>query len=736
MTSNLRKAAAVALAALLFLGCFPAAAAALYAPLPQAPRIVTTMYPTDDVVIADIVLTESPYEADSTGLTDCTQVIQQALDDCYDAGGGTVFLPAGRYLVTGPVKIPAFVTLRGDWQNPDTGNDYGTIILADVPSVDAPTPGLFTVGGSAGAMGLTVYYPDQSLDGVKPYPFTFYVAGGGADFMLQSIMNCTVLNGYRGLGVCVAGEGHEMMTAENFKGTFLRVGAEAYNQSDVGTWKNVSISNKYWAEAGAGLAPADKDALDAYTKANADGLVLGDLEWTEFANLSVSGCKTGVRIVKGKRIEFAGSMVGVNIADCVTGLLVESIDSRWGMAVAGGSIAGSGAAIENNSKGYVKLADVALDGKVKGCGKVVQYEADLSDSNIDFNRAPVKCAARLIVVDADNNRESDISAVLQEALDEAGSQGGGVVYLPAGRYLLQQPVIVPAGVELRGSGSTPTREQPGTSRGTLIYADWGEAATDEAANTGQALITLNGANAGLRNVRFVYPNNIFINGVKPYNYTVRGAAEGVYAVNVCFTGSYNGVDFRGCDDHFIKKLVGVCYSNTMAVGGKNGMVEGCLQNANIAFRNDFQIDDWPVGEGQLFDTLINPITRKMSVIIYAAQAENQIVLNTFAYGAKHFLVSSDSGVCLVNVGADNLLENSPMLVTDGGSVLAVNMMRWNGCSFQNDGTELTTLRLYNRLTINQKYEPTLDSTPRANFLNWLAGILNPLADFWNRINPF
>jgi len=82
-------------------------------------------------------------------------------------------------------------------------------------------------------------------------------------------------------------------------------------------------------------------------------------------------------------------------------------------------------------------------------------------------------------------------------------------------------------------------------------------------------------------------------------------------------------------------------------------------------------------------------------------AENQTVLNTFAYGAKHFLVSGDSDVRLVNVGADNLLENPPMLVTTGGSVTAVNMMRYNGYSFQNGGADLA---LYNRLTIGLKYE--------------------------------
>jgi hypothetical protein len=90
-------------------------------------------------------------------------------------------------------------------------------------------------------------------------------------------------------------------------------------------------------------------------------------------------------------------------------------------------------------------------------------------------------------------------------------------------------------------------------------------------------------------------------------------------------------------------------------------------------------------------------------------------------------------VRLVNIGADNLLEDSPMLRTAGGSVLAVNMMRYNGFSFQNDGAELT---LYNRMTINQKYEPTLDGSNRARFLNWLASVLNSMAAFWDKINPF
>ena len=51
-----------------------------------------------------------------------------------------------------------------------------------------------------------------------------------------------------------------------------------------------------------------------------------------------------------------------------------------------------------------------------------------------------------------NNRPTrDVSAELQSALDAVKAAGGGTLYLPAGRYLVDQPIKVPAGVELRGS---------------------------------------------------------------------------------------------------------------------------------------------------------------------------------------------------------------------------------------------------------------------------------------------
>jgi hypothetical protein len=47
-------------------------------------------------------VTQAPYNADNTGTSNVTSIIQEALDDVGSAGGGVVFLPAGTYKVEPP----------------------------------------------------------------------------------------------------------------------------------------------------------------------------------------------------------------------------------------------------------------------------------------------------------------------------------------------------------------------------------------------------------------------------------------------------------------------------------------------------------------------------------------------------------------------------------------------------------------------------------------------------------
>ncbi len=691
----------------------------------ETPCIVETIYPADDVVIADIIATDSPYSADNTGTSDSTAAIQSAIDRCYEAGGGTVFLPAGTYLVTGNITVREYVTLRGDWQDPDKGNSYGTIIKAAVTSTAEDLPALFTVLGSAGVMGLTVYYPDQDIEQVKPYPYTFYVPGE----MLQSIINCTVINGYKGIGACFGEGGHEMMTIDNVKGTFLCCGAEAYNQSDVGTWKNLTLSNKYWAEAGAGIKRPPRSEIDAYTRENATGLILGDLEWTQFANINIADYKYGAHIVKGKRIEFAGALYNVNIARCDVGLLVDAIDTRWGMVVAGSSIYGSKHSVINNTFGVVKMTGTRLAGGIK-TGKVLFRDfnhfiaavktffkygiatnrkyiidyTDLSGIKADYNTVPCKPAEFLFIADADRTGTADATAEIQEKLDLAASTGG-IVYLPAGKYRMDGSVTVPPGVELRGSSSVATRDQ-GSSRGTVIFAYYG--LNPAKPETDAALITL-GANAGVRGIRFIYPNNSCVvpgalGTVRPCTYTIRGTGEGVYAINLAIAASYNGIDFRGCDNHRIKKVVTCCYNNAIFAGNcSGGVMEGCLQNGTVMSRNGFNLPNWIDEGSQLFPYLFNAVTRVKTEYIKISNARNETIYNCFSYGVKTFINNTDSTNLIVfNIGADNI--GGTMFITEGGSACVINMMRYNGNSFANDGT---ALRMFNRLTIDDRTEKTV-----------------------------
>ena len=665
------------------------------------PCIPELKYPQSDVVIADIVATDDKYGADPTGEKDSKSAIQKALNDVSKAGGGTVFLPAGKYKVTGSISVPPFCTLRGDWQDPEKGTDYGTVILDYQKSGTTDfEQSLFIIGGSAGVRGLTVFYPEQSLTNVKQYPYTFYTTGAGTSYMLANVQDVTVINGYMGIGACKPDtNAHEQFTIDNVKGTFLFCGAEAYNQADVGTWKNLSIGPQYWANAGSEYNAPSLADIKAYTKKNTTGLILAGLEWTEFSNTQVASCKVGVDIVHCNRIQFAGSLFDFTVSDCGIGLYVEDMDDRWGMVVGRSSFEGSEYAILNKTGGRVKMVDVKTTGKVQGPGEITNDSTSLKEYKVDYNRSYTKPVAKLYTVDFTAGGDVDISADLQLALTEVGKRGGGVLYIPAGVYLLDAPVSVPAGVELRGASSVANRGQGGLDAGTLIISAYGMGGK----TSDTALVTLAGENSGVNGIRFTY----YKNGptiCKNTPYVVRGKASGVYMVNCGISAAANGVDFSGCDNHFIKKLVGCCYSNMVKVGGKNGYVEGNLQNGTAISRSNVPNAQGWISEGDLFTLLFDPITRQRCTYMIIDKAEGEVVYNTFCYGCNSLLrVTNSKDVFLFNLGADNI--GGVYMSFQNSFVSGCNLMRYNGSSYNAD--KASGLAIYNRLTIGDKNEKSL-----------------------------
>lgn len=711
----------------------------------QSPVIVETVYPTEDVVLADIVITEAPYNADNSGENDVTAIIQKAINDCADNGGGTVFLPVGKYRITGNIRIEQFITLRGDYQDPDEGTDYGTIIVADVESSDAMTPGLFTVGASAGAVGLTVWYPHQSIENVKAYPYTFYVTGN-EDYMLQTIENCTLINSYRGIGASSECENdiyqcHEMLTVENVKGTCLYEGINSHNSADVDTYKTVYILNKYWLEAGEEFNAPDKAKLDEYTKTNGYGLALGDLEWPQFADIRIEKRNYGIIFKEPTRYCFSGEFIDLYITDCTYGFYVPDgmIFDRgktWGTGISNSVIQGDKYAIYDPGDNALLLTNVEVNGRIKG-RKIDRYYADTSAYTPDYDRSYAKPQAdELYVVSADRSGKTDASQAVQRMLNEAAVTGG-VVYLPGGLYRFDNPVTVPAGVEFRGSSSVATRCQRDNSNGTLIISYYGY---DKNA---RPLITLGGDGAGLNGIRIDYPLNGPVDDSGKFFETspaVYSISDNIYVTNCSITLASTGINLNGSDNVFIKKVIGCCYGSMFDIRNSNDTyIEGCLQNANTLPRNGYNNFDIPelsnrFQEQDIFNFVFIPITRKIADYITLANCKEVTIFNTFIYGGRSFINSTDSEVLILNIGHDGSSLEADAYVMSGGEVTMLNTMRstengqqgYNFYSIDND----TKFRAYNTQAVDMDYKEHITlkniATSELNDGEFIYKILQPL----------
>ncbi len=675
------------------------------------PRLVKTKYPTDDAVVADF--DAIAYGADRTGTRDATSAIQTALWDCYDAGGGTVWLPTGTYRVTGTVEVPAFCTLRGDHRDPDHGHgDYGTVVTGDLPAGDTG-PVLFRIGGSAGVIGVTTWYPRQSATHPLPYNFTFEITGSAwasdENYMMATISDVTMLNSYRGIGVSTmpdergrpigTGRTHESATIRNVKGTALLEGAEAYNGADVGTWDDITFSNAYWAGAPAAYHPPARPALDAWTRAHGTGLILGDLEWDQFTTVSAADYQVGIHIVQGQRVDFTGIFDQISILRTTTALLVDRFDSRWGLSISDSELAGSQAAVVNNGAGYIKLTGTKLTGATSG---TVYQLAGTPPADYPAPATATK-PARDVLYDAAAAPYNaphgngylpaqDATAAIQRALDQAG-HGGGVVYLPAGWYRLDQRLVVPAGVELRGASSVPNRDEDGRSGGTVLMSYAGRATTNP--DNAPAAITLSGDRSGASGLRVFYPENnpAAPGGLVAYPYAIRAHGTGTYIVNIGLPNAWNGIDVSG-DRFLIRKLSGTFVRHGITAGaGQDGRVDGVLTNGNTFVRTGFYLPNWVLG-GDLFPKVIDGYTRQYADLITLAGARRLSVHDAFGYGLHNGLVVTGGEVRATNLGTDNLGTGGYTVTVGAGSATVTNLMRYNGT------TSTGPVRLYNVMVIN------------------------------------
>ena len=732
---------------------------------------ISTLYPTKDWVISDFIVTD--YGAKAQPGFDNRAAFQAAIDAAYNNGGGVVYIPAGNYEFrstrTGVrdrvrvragteesmqefnyeyvLRLPPSVQLRGDWADPEKNNGkaLGTILEVrvgkDAPNHDGtvaswwndPQAGnalrttytsiadrFIEMREGTGVTNLSIWYPEQDIKNVKPYPWALFQTSGNC----ATVENVTLVNAYNGFYSAPS----ELHYVKNNFITALNKGIEIHVCTDIGRVENNRINPKYWANSGLPGSPSLAE-VTAYTRANATGFEMHRSDWEYVSYLYVSGYKTGMWI--GREPGFNDSpnaqFFEIHIDNCGNGLYVESVNP-YGLLFSNSSFGSDkdgnavyfyndfrtstqfngvdfkGAIVSDGSDGVISFenctfsdyADYALkinNGNVlltqcdfkkptghvflganvntlravnAGANRVLNIKNESASATVDIKAGdeflfepipknvktdisihPRPKSNRVLRVDLPRatgfNNEAptiDVTAELQAALNAVKAAGGGTVFLPGGRYLVNSPITVPSGVELRGTWDVQHHTQSG---GTGIFTNYDGGAAGENA---LSLIQLK-KGAGIRGFKLVQLN-LASDGFSTANprktpFLIQGQGMNVYVVNVTVSAGDKGIDLASYNTggHYVDFFTGVVARAGIWVGGgaKGGFIRNMQFNPHYGTRLP------QGGQGYPNVPLMRYVQANCSQLKFA-DVKNQTIFNNFVYGSVygiHFLKDAITG---------------------------------------------------------------------------------------------
>ena len=221
---------------------------------------------------------------------------------------------------------------------------------------------------------------------------------------------------------------------------------------------------------------------------------------------------------------------------------------------------------------------VIIDGRRALSNTIPQVEW-ISVVNNYLSRKPAKNDLYVVTTaawGATGNGVTDDTTAIQLALTAAGTNGGGIVYLPAGKYRLTNTLDVPSGVELRGSYEMRHRTWPGPdghAKGTVLQPYGGQATTN-----GPVAIALEN-NSGLVGVTISYETQN--SNAIAFPPTIQGRGGNVYVIGTVCPNPYYYVDLDTytCTNHFIYMVDGWALRKGYSVGnGSSGSIIDCQGN--------------------------------------------------------------------------------------------------------------------------------------------------------------
>lgn len=347
-------------------------------------RLLNTpdFYTEDLAVISYNVL---DYHIDNTGQSDCTSEVQKLLDACAGVGtqsntrgdyrnltGGIVYFPAGKYLFTGQLTIPRGVTIRGDWNSPETGKASSGTVFVIKPTrgrgTVSPNYAFITMQPSTLVTNLTFWYPDQDATNIKKYPATILYGQQsywGNDYC--NVRHCTFINPYIAIQFNPQ-TGGGCPNIFDIYGTPLSEGIEMDCIADVGRFDGISFSARYWENSGLEGAPA-KGTIDNWLYDNAIGIVMRRNDWSYTCNYECEGYNIGFHAEASPSSANTqgrpnGHNYGFILSSCKTGIQISSA-SGSGIMFTNVKIDGgkTGVSLSEGAQGPVQFYGCEIDGQ-------------------------------------------------------------------------------------------------------------------------------------------------------------------------------------------------------------------------------------------------------------------------------------------------------------------------------------------------------------------------------------
>ncbi|MBO7177101.1 MAG: hypothetical protein J6W14_06975, partial [Clostridia bacterium] len=265
-----------------------------------------------------------------------------------------------------------------------------------------------------------------------------------------------------------------------------------------------------------------------------------------------------------------------------------------------------------------------------------------SDRFIDLSEAPYHVKSG-----------EEISAVLQSAIDSLRGVGG-MVYLPAGVYYVNEHIDLWAGIELRGStvtahvdmffspiaageaktegGTNPYREV-----GTVIYTNFGKNDPE-----GKEFIAMY-EGSGIMGLSIEYPEQDS-RAITPYSFTIRGFGKDIYIIDVGMSSSDNGIDFASakCDNHYVEFVwsVGLNVGIQVGAGSEGGIIRDCHYTVNC----------WQIGryrDGNYWNN-VETVAGSKGRTFVIGESNGEVLFNNFS-------INQLKGISLLD-GAQNVLS--------------------------------------------------------------------------------